>query len=288
MKPHILIVDDDPDFRKILTYSMQAIDPSYQVEVACDGFEALELISKKTFDVVLADYAMPGMDGLELIESISALSSTLEVILVSAFPAETLVELAKEANVTFFLTKPFDVKVLHQNVQQVLQAKLKAADESTHPETEQQPALSVNAQLQELCRHTGSLSCFLITSEGRLIGSDSKPHHTELEHLSSLIAANMANLVEISRRIGNETFETTVHVGPQNSIALHRLTTGEILAVIFDGRAKIGLIQHYLQKTCDSLTKISHQWRETHVEDEAPKTETKISNADLKRLLFSE
>ncbi|MBW1852365.1 MAG: response regulator [Deltaproteobacteria bacterium] len=63
-KKSILVVDDDPQIRKLVGEILRAV--GYPCEEATDGFEALELIRKERFDIVLCDIRMPGMDGLEV------------------------------------------------------------------------------------------------------------------------------------------------------------------------------------------------------------------------------
>ena len=64
----VLLVDDEPNFRAWLTKLMRRI--GFQVENAADGEEALELLRRETFDLVISDYEMPRMDGIVLIKAI--------------------------------------------------------------------------------------------------------------------------------------------------------------------------------------------------------------------------
>jgi len=60
----ILIVDDDPHIRSIITQVVKRSGHSYHT--AADGVEALSLIQKHTFDIIISDISMPRMSGLEL------------------------------------------------------------------------------------------------------------------------------------------------------------------------------------------------------------------------------
>ncbi|HET6399246.1 MAG TPA: response regulator, partial [Candidatus Thermoplasmatota archaeon] len=70
----LLIVDDEPDIllatRSYLTRSF----PSLQVETAAGGAEAVARLAQERFDIILSDYRMPGMDGLELLAAASRIA----------------------------------------------------------------------------------------------------------------------------------------------------------------------------------------------------------------------
>src|SRR5436853_1453955 len=64
-RPRVLVVDDDPDFCFSMRELLQAC--GHGVATAAHGGEALELLSRESFGVILTDLYMPGMDGIELI-----------------------------------------------------------------------------------------------------------------------------------------------------------------------------------------------------------------------------
>ena len=66
MNRQILIVDDEMDMLQLLKRSLEP-DLNCKVETALSGGQALKLLERKIFDLVLADIKMPGMDGLELL-----------------------------------------------------------------------------------------------------------------------------------------------------------------------------------------------------------------------------
>jgi len=81
--PEILLVDDNRQgliARKSLLQEL-----GYRISTATGGDEALELIAKQNFDVVVTDFRMPRMDGIELIRHIRAAQAHVRVILLSGF-----------------------------------------------------------------------------------------------------------------------------------------------------------------------------------------------------------
>ena len=66
----LLLVDDDPNFRAWMTTLMRRLE--FQVESAADGVEALDALENGTFDLVICDYAMPRMNGIDFIRAVRA------------------------------------------------------------------------------------------------------------------------------------------------------------------------------------------------------------------------
>jgi CheY-like chemotaxis protein len=78
----VLVVEDDDDVRAIICTILS--EASYNVYEACDGLEAVDALKKRRYDVLLTDYHMPKMDGLELLDLAQAMWPELPVILASS------------------------------------------------------------------------------------------------------------------------------------------------------------------------------------------------------------
>jgi DNA-binding NtrC family response regulator len=120
----LLIVDDEMHVRESL--SSWFIEDGYEVETAKDANEALNLLSKKPFDIVITDIKMPGMDGVELQRRIKDVSPSVAVVLITAYASvQTAVQALKEGAYDY-ITKPFDPEQLSRVVEKALsQKKLK-------------------------------------------------------------------------------------------------------------------------------------------------------------------
>jgi CheY-like chemotaxis protein len=104
--PSILVVDDDVDTCQNLHDILQ--DLGYRVEVAHDGFAALDLVRRRPFDLALLDLKMPGMDGLTLYREIRKLRAGTVAMIVSAYASATTTEAALAAGAWRVLAKPVD------------------------------------------------------------------------------------------------------------------------------------------------------------------------------------
>jgi DNA-binding NtrC family response regulator len=101
----VLLVDDDAGVRYALTEVL--CDRGYRVIGASSGAQALA--SLQGVDVVVTDFSMPGMDGLELVSQIAERAPELPVILLTAHGSETLFRLASSRGACSCLAKPFDI-----------------------------------------------------------------------------------------------------------------------------------------------------------------------------------
>lgn len=81
--PHILLVDDNRDGLLVRRSLLEEL--GYSVEIARSGEEGLKLFEASPFDVVVADYRMPRMNGAELIQRIRTTNPNARVILLSGF-----------------------------------------------------------------------------------------------------------------------------------------------------------------------------------------------------------
>lgn len=99
-------MDDDDSLRRVLEF--QLTEAGFQVSIAENGKQALEIFASETIDCLVTDWRMPQMSGAELLKRVSAINSETPVIVITAFGD---VEIAVEAmqNGAFdFITKPFD------------------------------------------------------------------------------------------------------------------------------------------------------------------------------------
>ncbi|MBT3387369.1 MAG: response regulator, partial [Desulfobacula sp.] len=81
MAVRVLLVDDEEGIRKVLKIYLQ--DVGYKVVTADNGKKAVEIIDAESFDIVLTDIRMPGMDGISLLKHIKKNSPDTEVIMIT-------------------------------------------------------------------------------------------------------------------------------------------------------------------------------------------------------------
>ena len=113
----ILIVDDDPDIRKVLRLLLQAL---YQISEASDGAEAVRMIQEeKDTDLIILDVMMPGMDGYDTCDALRAYTNA-PVLFLTAKSAEADRISAYRSGGDDFLSKPFSQDELLAKVSSLL------------------------------------------------------------------------------------------------------------------------------------------------------------------------
>jgi DNA-binding NtrC family response regulator len=106
----ILVIDDERSIRNTLKDILEF--EKYQIELAEDGFKALELLKNNDYDVVLCDIKMPGMDGIEVLQKVEELKPDMPVVMISGHGnIDTAVESIKKGAFDF-IEKPLDLNRL--------------------------------------------------------------------------------------------------------------------------------------------------------------------------------
>jgi excisionase family DNA binding protein len=119
-RPRVLVVDDEASIRDLLAKTLALAE--YDVDVAPDGRSALDRMRIYSYDLLIADLKMPGMDGLQVIREAKRYKADLPVIIITGFSTESSAIEAVNLGVAGYLTKPF-------RVPQVLAAAAKALGE---------------------------------------------------------------------------------------------------------------------------------------------------------------
>lgn len=120
-QPTILVVDDFAVMRDLVVHQLKLLGMT-DVQTASNGEDALKLLASRKFTLVLSDWSMPGMSGLELLQQVRAhpALARLPFILVTAEIQREKVAAAIEARVSDFLLKPFRPEELERRIHAAL------------------------------------------------------------------------------------------------------------------------------------------------------------------------
>jgi len=125
----VLVVDDDPVVGK--SFDRVLSDKGYLVTTAENAHEALEKMRRGDYDLVVTDIRMPGMDGLELAETVKARRPWTPVLIVTGFGDDAAEKRAKAAGVTAFLHKPLSPEMIEDSTAEALRTAAPAAEPAT-------------------------------------------------------------------------------------------------------------------------------------------------------------
>jgi len=122
MKKNILLVDDEETLRWALQEALA--EEGYEIDSMDDGLKALEQAKKTTYDLLISDYKMPTISGLQLIAEIKKIQPNIKAIIMTAYGSvETVIE-AMHVGVADFVTKPFKIEHMKRIINGILNASL--------------------------------------------------------------------------------------------------------------------------------------------------------------------
>ena len=117
---NILLVDDDQILATTLSHGLRkAMGKAISVTFCSDGTQALALIAIQKFNLVISDFHMPGMSGLELIKHIKPDHRETSFILITAYATDSLTSEVNQLGISY-ITKPFELPLLVQLIESLM------------------------------------------------------------------------------------------------------------------------------------------------------------------------
>jgi two-component system response regulator PilR (NtrC family) len=121
VKPRILVVDDEESIREFLDIMLRK--EGYEVTCVEDGQKAIDILKKKSFDLLISDLQMPNVTGIELLKHCRESYSDLLFMMITAFgTAESAVE-AMKMGAYDYITKPFKIDEVRINIANALRSR---------------------------------------------------------------------------------------------------------------------------------------------------------------------
>jgi CheY-like chemotaxis protein len=120
---NILLVDDDRNLVTVLSHGLhKAMGKAISVGVCFNGSEALSMLTTQRFDVVISEFNMPGMSGLELINKIRQDYRETILVLITAYGTDELEEEMHRLGIGY-ITKPFGLSLLVQFIHDLIRGE---------------------------------------------------------------------------------------------------------------------------------------------------------------------
>ena len=118
----ILLVDDEPDILEALGELLKLEIEGSEIQLAKDGPTGLEMIAAGKPDLIVSDFRMPGMNGVEFLSQVKDRFGTIPAIMLTAFPDRQLaVDAARRGVIRRFYTKPPDLDLVLSGIREILE-----------------------------------------------------------------------------------------------------------------------------------------------------------------------
>ncbi|MDD3088191.1 MAG: response regulator [Candidatus Omnitrophica bacterium] len=124
----ILLVDDEEDMLRVIGGRIKSWD--YSLIEAKNGREALESIKANPADVVVLDYMLPDMDGIEVLKGIRKINKKVPVIMFTAYPNPTSMREAEKLNISAYVAKLSDYTDTHLLLKAAIDMAIKKTNTS--------------------------------------------------------------------------------------------------------------------------------------------------------------
>ena len=195
----VLIVDDEPQIRRALSVNLRARD--YEVDLAENGEEALDLAAKHHPDAIILDLGLPGIDGIDVIRGIRGWSE-VPIVVLSVREGQVDKVAALDAGADDYVTKPFGMDELLAR----LRAALRRATPAEEEPIIETPDFSIDLAAKQVRRGgveirltptEWHLAEVLVRNPGKLVSQQQLLHEVwgpEYHDESAYLRVHMANL----------------------------------------------------------------------------------------------
>ena len=129
MTEKVLLVDDEEDFLEIMSERMEA--RGMEVTTCTTAEHAIEKINEETFDAIILDFMMPGMDGFQALKEIKTKRPELQIILLTGHATVEKGVEAMKMGATDFLEKPADIEALQAKIKEASARRMLIVEKET-------------------------------------------------------------------------------------------------------------------------------------------------------------
>lgn len=215
----ILIVEDEIDLCDSIAEGLQ-ID-GYAVDTCYDGAKAYELITTETYDLVVLDLNLPGMDGLDVLAKVRSQDKSIKILILSARGSVTDKVTGLDTGANDYLAKPFDFEELEARIRCLLRRTFIQEDtvlvwESIALDTVRRSA-SVNGEELALTKKELALLEYFLLNPGKVISQEEMMEHVwnmEADSLSNAVRVHIASLrKKLKASLSYDTIATKIGAG---------------------------------------------------------------------------
>jgi CheY-like chemotaxis protein len=235
--PRILLVDDQRDILKLLHSTLDTMEHELEIYEAPSGEEAMLEALREKVDLLVSDYRLPGMTGVELMHKVRAKYPNVHVILITGLSDKRARDEILNAGAAAVFDKPISLKDFLDAVERTLGLSRTVMPEDDSVDVSQQHTLS--NLLANFRQDIDAQAVFLINDRGHVVAraGNLKDSSMEVSLLSALMAIYSAGL-RVSRLIRQPELDNYhVFTGGDNDVMLIPINAGYALMLAGDGLA---------------------------------------------------
>lgn len=215
----ILIVEDETDLCDSIAEGLQ-ID-GYAVDTCYDGEEANELITTETYDLVVLDLNLPGMDGIDILSKVRSQDKNIKILILSARSTVSDKVTGLDSGANDYLAKPFDFEELEARIRCLLRRTFIQEDtilvwDSISLDTVRRSA-SVNGEELALTKKELALLEYFLLHPDKVISQEEMMEHVwnmEADSLSNAVRVHIASLrKKLKAALSYDTIATKIGAG---------------------------------------------------------------------------
>lgn len=215
----ILIVEDETDLCDSIAEGLQ-ID-GYAVDTCYDGEEAYELITTETYDLVVLDLNLPGMDGIDILSKVRNQDKNIKILILSARSTVSDKVTGLDSGANDYLAKPFDFEELEARIRCLLRRTFIQEDtilvwDSISLDTVRRSA-SVNGEELALTKKELALLEYFLLHPDKVISQEEMMEHVwnmEADSLSNAVRVHIASLrKKLKAALSYDTIATKIGAG---------------------------------------------------------------------------
>jgi CheY-like chemotaxis protein/predicted regulator of Ras-like GTPase activity (Roadblock/LC7/MglB family) len=258
----VLIVDDDPNVVSVLSIVLEKLGENYVFDTASNGHEALAKVKQNDYALLITDYNMPEINGLDLAQAVYQISVDTQVILMTGYGTNRLRETLDRFKLAGYIDKPFTADQIRQVVKHAVEHtnQAQSAGRQNYPN---QPFVedAAHEHLKSLRSSTSARCVLLLSSNGFPVSVVGQTKDFDVSTVSALVAANFLAAIELANLLGSSTsvFKSSYHEGNDYNIYSYDINGDLLLAVILDAERKPGVVWFYTKQIAAELAALATQ-----------------------------
>jgi CheY-like chemotaxis protein/predicted regulator of Ras-like GTPase activity (Roadblock/LC7/MglB family) len=263
-------VDDDRSVLRMLEFGLKKLGSEYRIHTASDMSNAIEQIEKQWFDLVITDYMMPGMTGVDLATVVRSISPDTQVVLMTAYGTNKLRNTTHNLRFDGYLNKPFTMDQIREMVRQTANRSMMAGNESepalehitsqlgeTPFQDKPFETMNVGDHLQKLHINAGARAVVLINAKGNAVKVVGQLSQAKIGRICTQIASNYHNAADLSKLLDNsDRFKASFFEGDDFNLYVCDVNKKFLLAVVFDVKLRPGGVWFYTRQTAVALASL--------------------------------